>query len=63
MTCSVVKFFLKKGKCQILLERNLPSHTGDRFSDTDMALMHIKSRAFVFSLVKRCRDVPRNECR
>ena len=62
MLCSVVTF-LKKGEMLNFIGKKLASHTDDRFSDTDAALMHIKLRACVLSLVKRCRDVLRNECR
>ena len=51
------------GKCQILSERNLPSHIGGKFSGSDVVSMHIELHAFIFSLVKRCRDVPHNEYR
>ena len=52
-----------RGNVKFLLERNLPSHIGSKFSGTYAVSAHIKLRAFVFSLVKRCQDVPYNECR
>ena len=56
------EIFLKKGEMSNFIGNKL-TKPGGKFSGTDTVSMHIKLRAFVFSLVKRCRDVPRNECR